>query len=136
MPSRIRRNHARWPFWLLLAAWVCANTPAGAACALLGWIEQARHFSHQRKLTAHVVYLLAGEKLPAPAVTTPPVNSMPTPPLPPVSPEAMAKKVLFAPERTIAVLPPTLRADWPVGAVNLRDGTLRAPPPHGPPRMV
>jgi hypothetical protein len=54
----------RWPFWLLIAAWVCANSPQAATYAVLDWVASARHFSHQQQLAREVAHLLAGEKAP------------------------------------------------------------------------
>lgn len=41
---------ARSPFWVLIAAWFCANTP-----------QTARHFSHQEQLQAQVRAAPLGE---------------------------------------------------------------------------
>ena len=54
----------RWPFWLLIAAWVSANSPQAATYAVLAWLADARSFSHQHRLTLDVAHLLAGEKVP------------------------------------------------------------------------
>ena len=55
----------RWPFWLLIVAWVCANSPQVATYAVLAWLAEARQFSHQQQLTRDVAHLLSGEKTPA-----------------------------------------------------------------------
>jgi hypothetical protein len=55
----------RWPFWLLIAAWVSANSPQAATYAVFAWLADARDFSHQQQLTRDVAHLLAGEKAPA-----------------------------------------------------------------------
>lgn len=51
----------RWPFWLLIAAWICANTPQVAALHLIVWVKNAQHFSHQAQLHSEVASILSGK---------------------------------------------------------------------------
>lgn len=66
--SPLRTTPFRWPFWLLIAAWVCANTPQIAAWHVIVWVKNAQHFSHQAQLRGEVALLLSGA--PAPAAET------------------------------------------------------------------
>lgn len=52
----------RWPFWLLAAAWFCANTPQRLTYEWAVWMANGRHFSHQERLKADVAALLTGTK--------------------------------------------------------------------------
>lgn len=52
---------ARWPFWLLIAGWFCANIPATAPMQVFAWIKGAEHFSHYGALRESVASLLAGQ---------------------------------------------------------------------------
>jgi hypothetical protein len=137
MSGMSRRSHPpsrRWPFWLLLAAWVCANSPQAATYALLSWITEARSFTHQQRLTSDVAFLLGGEVPRENAVAK---NEVPGPVKPPVPvpPDAVLKKLELSCERLAEVLPPALRAICPNEAVRACPDSFRAPPPHGPPRV-
>jgi hypothetical protein len=136
MTSRRRqRQSVQWPFWLLLLAWVCANSPQAAVVAVLTWMDHARQFSHQQRLTAEVAFLLVGEKLPA----TETVASSQSPkksPAPALPPGAVIKKIEFAVHRTSELLPPSARALTHAVTESALHDTLRAPPPHEPPRAV
>lgn len=131
------RSAPQWPFWLLLAAWVCANSPQAATYALFAWIAEARSFSHQQRLSSDVVALLGGEAA-APAEASRAAAAAPSPvePLPAVPPDAVLKKFPLACEPVAEFLPPVLRADRPADDPRGIPGTLRAPPPHGPPRVA
>lgn len=59
-PFLARPGSARWPFWILLAAWWCANTPQAATFELILWFKGAAHFSHQQQLHSDVASLLGG----------------------------------------------------------------------------
>ena len=121
----------RWPFWLLIAAWVCANSPQAAIYAALSWMAEARHFSHQQQLKAGVERLLAGEQAPAAVSATPAVPAERSPLVPS---DAVLKKISLALERGTEVLPPNANrfgcglADMP------RPESPAARPPHEPPR--
>lgn len=132
MPHRSHRPPARWPFWLLLAAWFCANTPQAGLHPFLSWIDDARQFSHQHRLTADVAHLLAGAKTPATVVA---LNDEPAAPRPaPVPAPIPLKKIDLAMEDSAVLLPPALRACRPQEIERGCPDALRAPPPHGPPR--
>lgn len=124
----------RWPFWLLIAAWVCANSPQAATYAVLTWLAEARTFSHQQRLTVDVAFLLGGEKAPA-RITH--AESAPSAELPPAVPaDAVLKKLPLALERT-AETPdaPDRRERWRPGSPGW-PAALRAPPLLGPPRTT
>lgn len=138
MRARFRSTAPRWPFWLLLAAWFCANSPQAATYALLGWVAEARSFSHQQRLTTEVAFLLGGEKAAArETAVAATAHSVPekTPPLIPT--EAVLKKLpLYAAEGLAEVWPPAERAQI-FRAVGLAwSGAGRAPPLPEPPRDV
>lgn len=59
----LKRSHsrARWPFWLLLGAWFCANSPQAVTYEIVVWLGNARSFSHQQRLTSEVAFILAGQ---------------------------------------------------------------------------
>lgn len=60
MRAHSPRPAPHWPFWLLLAAWFCANSPQAATYEVVVWLGNARHFSHQQRLSADVAFILAG----------------------------------------------------------------------------
>ena len=95
MRPPLNRRNARWPFWLLLAAWFCANSPQAATYEVVVWLGNARHFSHQQRLRAEVAAILAGPEAP---VVVAAVHAAPErPPGPPLPATAALKKVdLFA----------------------------------------
>ncbi|WP_414662788.1 hypothetical protein [Horticoccus sp. 23ND18S-11] len=128
-----RSPSPRWPFWLLLVAWGCANSPQVALYTVLTWAAEARTFSHQQRLTADVAHVLAGER--APGILAQAQAELPVrPPQPAIPAEAVLKKFPLSVERVAELLPPVLRAGWPRAPVFVFADTLRAPPPHGPPR--
>jgi hypothetical protein len=55
-----RKKPASWPFWLLVAAWWCANTPQAATFEVILWLKGAAYFSHQADLHADVAAILTG----------------------------------------------------------------------------
>jgi hypothetical protein len=131
VPMR-KHTPAQWPFWLLVAAWFCANSPQAITFTVLGWMAEARHFTHQQKLTAEVAFLLAGEQREARVHEA---DTLPAKPFaPPVPTDATMKKIELAVHRTSEVLPPALRAMRRVVRSILLPDTLRAAPPHEPPR--
>ena len=121
-----------WPFWLLLAAWFCANCPPRAAYVVVSWLEEAREFSHQRQLTRDVAHLLGGEKLPDRFDV--PDTPTPKPPEPALPLNEEMKKLSLALEvARAAAHPEKANPNWRPVAVRMRD-QLTAAPPHGPPR--
>lgn len=124
----------RWPFWLLLLAWMCANSPQAAVYATLSWLAEARHFSHQHRLTLAVAELLGGSASSAPVVAVAPADAPVK--APPVPPEAVLKKLHLAIERRTDFLPTAPQSDaYPATVCQVPD-RRRAPPPHGPPRAT
>ena len=133
MRAKPRSSSARWPFWLLVAAWWCANTPQVAVYTGLAWLAEARSFSHQHRLSTDVAFVLAGKSTPPRIARA--VKSAPSRPVAPVPAEAVVKKIPLAFESVAEVLPPALRATRPAMIAWAFPETFRAPPPHGPPRV-
>jgi hypothetical protein len=131
-PLSRNRTPARWPFWLLIAAWACANSPQIAICAVLTWAGEARHFTHQQRLTAEVAHVLSGQSMPSLLAT---MKEAPSRPLAPVMPaEAALKKIELALERTTEVLPPDSGQKAHFSRVTSLPDSRREAPPHEPPR--
>jgi hypothetical protein len=132
--SRLRSQPrpSRWPIWLLVAAWFCANCPPTLICAGLIWLGEGRSFTHQQRLKSEVAHLLVGEKTHSllshvPSFPVAPEKSAP-PPLPAL------KKIELAAEETLFWIAPRLPAPVHAGSALHAASALRAPPPHGPPR--
>ena len=134
-PSPRLRRPSQWPFWLLIAAWVCANTPAIAVCALLTWLGEARHFSHQQRLMTDVAYVLTGNQPPGLGVMAA-VKDLPLPkPLPATTAGAELKKIVLMVERSVEMQTPyALEKDFVIQAITWHEAR-RAAPPHEPPRV-
>ena len=129
-----RRGTARWPFWLLLAAWFCANSPQAATYEIVVWLGEARHFSHQQRLSAEVAFILAGER--APAVMAAARAAPERPFAPPVPAEATLKKIDLLVTLATELMPPTVRAFVPgVSAVKV-PASPWCEPPVEPPRLA
>jgi hypothetical protein len=128
-----RKASPSWPFWLLIAAWVCANTPPALTCDALAWMKEAAHFSHQDRLKADVALILAGKEA-APLFafirSAPPVK----PVLPHVPPETLARKADLNFQATDWPAPPGLRERRGIESSERAPATGRAKPPHEPPR--
>jgi hypothetical protein len=135
-PPLRSRSPARWPFWLLLAAWACANTPAIAVCALLTWLGEARHFSHQQRLVTDVAFVLTGHEAPGLGVMAA-VKDLPPSTTQPVVPAGVElKKLDLAVEWAIKAARPAAGAkDFVVRVLSVPDAR-REPPPHEPPRVM
>ncbi|MBC7366330.1 MAG: hypothetical protein H7343_05875 [Undibacterium sp.] len=128
------RSAARWPFWLLLAAWFCANSPQPATYEMVVWLGNARHFSHQQRLSAEVAFILAGAEAPTATGAAPADAGRPfTPPQPA---EATLNKI---------DLPVVLSPEWAPVAVRMpapRQIPFAPPiapwrePPADPPRAA
>ena len=130
---------ARWPFWLLLVAWVCAHSPQTMMPTVLTWLAEARSFSHQGDLSRSAAFVLAGEKAPSRVAaalalvqTSQPEEASPAPISIPAT--AVLKKIDLATERLTEMGPPSEREllGWPV-ELEYRS-RQRARPPHAPPR--
>lgn len=131
-----RRTTARWPFWLLIVGWFCANIPATAPMQVFTWIKGAEHFSHYSTLRESVASMLAGQpRVAAPQLAFSATDSPPHS-LPPALPaEVEIRKIDFDPSaeslRLIGSLPAGVRPVW----------TVHAPAepvidvPHPPPRI-
>ncbi len=126
-------SNTRWPFWLLIAAWICANSPQAATYAVITWIGEARHFTHQQRLTAEVAQVLTGAKvLEAPAVT---VGEPVRPFAPPVPVEATLKKIELSTEGTVELSPLAARKKVRVVRATVWPERRREAPPCEPPRV-
>ncbi|MEI6467367.1 MAG: hypothetical protein WCQ89_21775 [Verrucomicrobiota bacterium] len=129
---RRKSSPARWPFWLLIAAWICANTPQPALFATLSWLAEARHFTHQQRLSAQVAHLLGGEKMPERVDVAAGASDREPPPALPG--DSTLKKIVLALESDGEVLTPAARLSGRNRlAVNWPDAR-REPPPEEPPR--
>ncbi len=132
-PLSRNRTNARWPFWLLLAAWVCANSPQVAVYTAIAWIGEARHFTHQQRLTAEVAHVLTGVKTPSVLAA---IRQVPLRPLAPVVPaEATLKKIELAIARTVDLLGPVLPEKIGQGKERAMPDARTEAPPHEPPRV-
>lgn len=133
MPAPHRKSSpARWPFWLLIAAWICANTPQSALFATMSWLAESRHFTHQQRLSAQVAHLLGGERMPerVDVVTGEPYRQPP----PALPADTALKKIVLALESDGADLKPAeLVGGRKRIAAKLPD-MRREPPPDEPPR--
>jgi hypothetical protein len=89
-PSPRNKQPPGWPFWLLLAAWFCANTPQAVTYDLMVWAKGSRHFSHQDRLKADVARLLAGGTAPVALRAARPAPAQPS--SCPIPAEAVLKK--------------------------------------------
>ena len=138
MPRATCTTPRRWPFWLLIAAWVCANSPQAATYAVLEWVASARHFSHQQQLSREVAHLLAGEKAPPRSRTIVATTEEPEAPraFPPVPIGAVLKKIDLSSERGSELPDPSRVGVHHPRPSDWRGEIRRAPPPHGPPRFA
>ena len=135
LPCFHHRRSSRWPFWLLIAAWVCANTPAIAVFTLLAWLGEARHFSHQQRLVTDVAFVLTGNEAPGLGLMVAVKNTPKRAALPAVPTEIESKKLDLAVERTVEVRPPIARENSFLMGALVGPEALREPPPHQPPRI-
>jgi hypothetical protein len=131
---------SRWPFWLLIAAWVCANSPQVAIVAVLAWLTEARTFSHQRELTREVAHLLSGEEAKSRVAErlgrmwTRNATEDETPQRAPLAPPVVLKRIDLADEAQVAVATPVVQGNFGHAVESWAALTRRAAPPHGPPR--
>ena len=138
-PTRNRR-FARWPFWLLLAGWLCANSPQVAVYTVLTWLAEAREFTHQRDLTRDVAFLLSGEKRESrvgevlartAAAQQDHARNFPSAPVPAA---AVLKKLDLASEAGALLAPPLSRTGAGWLEFDESGSRRRTPPAHEPPR--
>ena len=122
-----------WPFWLLLAAWFCANSPQAATYSLIVWAHGARHFSHQERLKADVAFILAGRQPASAPISVASATARPF--SPPVPAEAVLKKLdLSAPVAVEAVAPASRGPEYRDPPVRVPYGARLEPlltPPRG-----
>ena len=136
-------SHARhrpspeWPFWLLLVAWLCANTPQTTVFMVLTWMTEGRSFTHQQRLTRDVARLLAGQKPSSPvaAAVARAQEHLPAKLPTPLSADAAMKKIELWLETTSELLPAVLRASHRREMAWRCPESQRREPPLGPPRM-
>jgi len=128
---------ARTPFWVLIVAWACANTPQIAALHALVWVKNAQHFSHQAQLRNDVAGLLSG--LPATAAATSVFATAETIPassseLAPSADPSLKKLLLSATrEDAGAGLPRSEPVRWPdahAGLIAAHVADVPCPPPR------
>jgi hypothetical protein len=141
--TRVRAKLAtrkQWPWWLLLAAWVCANSPQAAVYATLTWLAEARTFSHQQELTRQVAHVLGGARaegrvaqalarMQATAKTPAPQKAAA-----PVPPAAVLKKIDLAAEDLVRAGGPGAPAATGWDREAWAAITRVTQPRHGPPR--
>jgi hypothetical protein len=133
--SRLIRFNARWPFWLLLAAWFCANSPQAATYEVIVWFGQARSFSHQERLSSEVASILAGGTKSVASLVADRAQSaqQPSPSLP-FNPTLKKIDVLFS-DLAEPSLPPVSDRRASVYLASLPAG-LPPDPPAEPPRGI
>jgi hypothetical protein len=129
-----RSTLLRWPFWLLIAAWVCANTPQVAAWHVIVWIKNAQHFSHQAQLRGEVASLLSGKPV-AESVSLATATNTETPPTPLAAGDFSVKKIVLSLMSERGGLSPASAAVvW--REIGLRSGPAHvADVPYPPPRV-
>ncbi len=132
MPSsRHSRSPRRWPIWLLLAAWICANGPQMACFEIVVWVKGASHFSHFHRLAASAAAALEGRDVDEPQWVASAARQSPPIAIPV---EATMKKIELGAPETRDPLGVTLRVatqatvmpSWPPAPV--------VDVPHPPPR--
>jgi hypothetical protein len=129
-----RPQTSRWPFWMLIAAWVCANMPQVALFALLTWVGEARSFTHQERLSLEVACLLTGQ---CESNTVDSTSKLPEPaPVPVIPIDLLAKKLDLALEQTSEFLPLAVRLVAPMIDPFSVPDSFRPAPPHEPPRLI
>ena len=129
---RHRNKASGWPFFLLVAAWICANSPQSLVSNVVEWAKGARHFSHQQQLRAEVVYLLAGPQMQAVlAASKAPSKAPATFPMPD---EAVLKKIDLAAPRNFEVPACCSELCLFVISAECAPDSVRAEPAFLPPR--
>lgn len=84
----------RWPFWLLVLAWFCANSPQSLTYEAIVWAKGMERFSHQARLAVEVCVTLSGREAPKGEAITRAAPERET--LPVVPPEATVKKIVLS----------------------------------------
>lgn len=134
MSARPPRPTARWPFWLLLAAWFCANSLQAATYEIVVWLGNARHFSHQQRLTSEVASILAGSDAHDVIATASAAPERPFTPL--VAVDATLKKIDLLFTVSSEWLPVTERVGMPNLGVAALPVSPWSEPPAEPPRLA
>lgn len=130
-----QKRAAKWPFWLLVAAWWCANTPQAATFEMILWLKGAASFSHQAELKADVAAILSGVPKVAPSHHGQIGRETP-PPTVPLAKTVTIKRV------SLCLHEQSMVADGPIGGVTMRRLHDRVPerrttPPQlRPPRLA
>lgn len=132
-PRARTHSPAAWPLWLLVLAWICANSPHTATFAVIKWVEHGRTFSHQQRLTSDLARLLGHQEMPANEPTL--AQAPKSPSKPATLAEAVLTKIELALEQTASfTTPPDLHSRWRIEAASFR-GLGRLRPAHEPPRL-
>ena len=122
------------PFWLLVAAWFCANLPQSTYGDLLQRLEGMRHFSHQEQLAADTLSLLQGRAQPAVAKTKNDQRGKPRSHPAGAVGESLLKKLEFAASPDLTLISRTeVREDF-VCFDKALPGAFSPDVPHPPPR--
>lgn len=127
------RSSARWPFWLLLAAWFCANSPQAATYEIVVWLGNARTFSHQQRLTSEVAFILGGQPAAATMMKAHPAERSQH--LPPAMEIALKKidLLMFTSSETAS---PLIDLTFFRASSSRVPWACRSEPPSEPPRSV
>jgi hypothetical protein len=128
-----RTRHSRLPLWLLIAAWICANTPHVAILTIAAWLAQAQTFSHQQRLSLEVACLLTGQPQPAGTFASARHRAASLP-APVIATDAFSKRFDLAVEIARPDFGPTLsREAFPAMRFPVPE-PVSFRPPHEPPR--
>jgi hypothetical protein len=119
LPFLRKKKPIRWPFWLLVAAWCCANSPPRTAFEFFVWAGHGLHFSHQEQLKAEVAAMLGARKInPVVATSKAGPANLPAAPLPA---EGVLKKIdLCLSKRMESIGPSTRELAYPDGFCRIR----------------
>lgn len=133
-PALKKRTPARWPFWLLVAAWFCANAPQRLTHEWAVWMANGRHFSHQERLKADVAALLGGKKTnPLVALAKSGPVHLPETPVP--TTDSLKKIDLYAVDKAESIGPSALSSAHPITAWRV-PGNSWPEPLVPPPKMA
>jgi hypothetical protein len=134
-PGLPRKSPARWPFWLLVAAWWCANAPQAATFEAILWLKGAAAFSHQADLHAEVAALLSGVPRTRQPHSFRAANPLPSPATVPISARLAIQRVELNLEAELSRTP-AQQAGEAVAIADDRVPDRRICPPRlRPPRL-
>ena len=132
----IRKKAAKWPFWLLVAAWWCANAPQAATFELILWVKGAAHFSHQAELRRDVAAILNGTPQAARMASRGSIRRETPPPAVPLAKTVTIKRVsLCLQEERIGSDAQMAEATLPLSHDQIPE-RRSSPPPLRPPRIA